>query len=315
MPFFGLLWLVAGTAGTLIRPPSGPWWWVVAGLTVVGAALLVTIAVRARSARRGLAAAFQTAYVPGAAPRATRVVWWRLVLPMISWRPDVRRVRNVRYLPSHRRGHRLDVYLSRRHRRPEAPVLIFFHGSHSLGSKMLGARPLLYRLAADGWVCVSAGRRQFRTGDAEQLADARAAMAWVHDNAATHGADPGKVFVAGGSAGANLAATAALSGGSVRAVIGLSGYYGDAGACATSDAPPFLIVHGALDTLVMRQDARAFADRLASVSARPVVYAELPGAHHNFDFFQSLRVHAVTDAIVTFANLTLGTECGGSSPS
>jgi acetyl esterase/lipase len=100
------------------------------------------------------------------------------------------------------------------------------------------------------------------------------------------------------------------------------GYYGSVGYsgpgptslqdCINPDAPPFLIVHGALDTLVLNQEARAFADRLRAVSEQPVVYAELPGANHNFDFFHSLRFHKVTDAIVRFTELTL--EVGRAEP-
>ncbi len=219
-----------------------------------------------------------------------------------------------------RRGNRLDVYVSRRHR-TGAPILVYFHGSFVVGNKMLGARPLIYRLAAQGWVCVSAGRRLFRAGYFDQLADARAALAWVHDNADAYSGDSNAVFVAGGSAGAHLAATAALSGTEVRGVIGLYGYYGNVGSgpgptsprdCINPDAPPFFIVHGALDTLVRHQEARAFADRLRAISRQPVVYAELPGANHNFDFFYSLRSHAVNDAIVRFAELTLGDDRAGS---
>ena len=92
---------------------------------------------------------------------------------------------------------------------------------------MLGARPLIYRLAAQGWVCVSADRRLFRAGYPDQLADTRAALAWVHDNAEAYGGDPDAVFVASGSAGANLAAPDALSGTNVRGVIGMYGCYGN----------------------------------------------------------------------------------------
>ena len=180
---------------------------------------------------------------------------------------------------------------------------------------MLGSRALIYRLAAQGWVCVSAGRRLFRAGYREQLADARGALAWVRYNAEAYGGDPDRVFAAGGSAGAHLAATAAMTGSNVAAVIGMYGYYGSVGAGPGStspqevinpDAPPFFIIHGALDTLVLHHEARAFAERVRAVSRQPVVYAELPGAQHNFDFFQSIRFHAVTDAIVRFAELTLG---------
>ena len=240
-------------------------------------------------------------------------MWWRLLLPVISWRPDVRRIRNRRYGPA-RRGNRLDVYVSRRVRAGAEPasVLVYFHAA--FGSKMLGSRALIYRLATQGWVCVSAGRRQFRASYPDQLADARAALAWVRDNAAAYGGDPDRILASGGSAGAHLAATAAMTGSHVAGVIGLYGYYGDIGAAPgptspqqviNPDAPPFFIVHGTLDTLIPHHEARAFADRLRAASHRPVAYAELPGAQHSFDAFQSIRFHAVTDAILRFAELAL----------
>ncbi len=313
VPFMGLWWLLAGTMGTLIHPEPGPLWWLVAGFTAGDVLLLARIAARAGSARPALSAALQSVYGPGGAPDYTRVPWWRLVLPVVSWRPDVRRIRNLRYGPA-RRGNRLDVYVSRRRRSSGAPVLVYLHGGGSrMGNKMFGARPLIYRLAAEGWVCISADYRLLRVGYRDQLADTRATLAWAHDNADAYGGDPDTVFVAGGSAGAHLAATAALSGAAVAGVIGMYGYYGNAGEsgqeptspqeCINPDAPPFLIIHGALDTLVRHQEARGFADRLRAVSRRPVVYAELPAANHNFDFFQSLRFHAVTDAVARFTEL------------
>jgi acetyl esterase/lipase len=176
---------------------------------------------------------------------------------------------------------------------------------------MLGARPMLYRLAARGWVCISADRRLFRAGYADQLADARATLDWARANVENYGGDPDTMIVAGGSAGANLASTAALTGAGVRGVIGLYGYYGSVGPGTEPlggvhpDAPPFLIVHGALDTLVLHQEARRFADGIRAVSRQPVVYAELPGAQHNFDFFHSVRSHAVVDAVIRFVELTV----------
>jgi acetyl esterase/lipase len=317
VPFLCLAWLLAGTAGTLTKPRADVRWWLVAGSAALDALLLAWIAIRARCARPALSAAFRAVYGPEGVPRQTRPAWWRLVLPIVFWRPDVRRIRNRRYGPA-RRGNRLDVYVSRRQRSDTrgAPVLVYIHGGAGvMGSKMLGGRPLLYRLAARGWVCVSVDYRLFRTGSGDQLADVRAALAWTRANARSFGGSPEAVFVVGGSSGAHLAATAALSGMEVCGVIGLYGYYGPAGRRGPDpaapherlhpDAPPFLIIHGALDTLVLREDARAFADRLRVVSGRPVVYAELPGAQHNFDFFYSLRFHTVTDAVVRFAELTL----------
>ena len=129
MPFLGLWWLLAGTMGTLIQPQSG-------ALVVAGR----------RFGRGGHAAAgadrgtrpIRPSGAVGGVSRRLRVPWSSPVhptglvadhaVPIISWRPDVRRIRNLRYGPA-RRGNRLDVYVSRRHRRTGAPVLVYFHGS------------------------------------------------------------------------------------------------------------------------------------------------------------------------------------------
>lgn len=320
-PFWGLWWLLAGTTATLVRPePGSPVWWLVVGLAAADTLMLVRIAMRARSARPALAAALEGAFGADATPRDTRPSWWRIVLlPFVAWRPDVRRIRNRRYGPA-RRGNRLDVYVSRRRLPTNAPVLVYLHGGgFVMGSKMLGARPLLYRLAARGWVCVSADYRLFRATYADQLADARAVVAWAREHAESYGGNPRSLILAGGSSGAHLAATVALSGTDVSAVIALYGYYGKTGGAHGPEpssphahinpaAPPFLIIHGALDTLVLREHARDFADRLREVSEQPVAYAELPGTQHNFDFFHSLRAHAVTDAVLRYAQLTLGAK-------
>jgi len=319
-PLVGLWWLIAGTIGTLINAESGFWWWAIAGLTAIDLLMLGWIMLRAHDARPALSDALARTFGPHAAMQFTRPHWWRLILPIISWRPDVRRVSNVRYGP-HGRGNRLDVYHPRRRLRGKAaPVLVYFHSA--LGSKLLGSHPLIYRLAAHGWVCVSAGRRQFGASYADQLADARAALEWVRDNAAVFGGDPTRIVASGGSAGANLAATAGLTSTDVAAVVCLYGFYGRLGPGAepTSPhqvigpgAPPFLIVHGSLDTLVPSREARTFAASLDAASTAPVAYAELPGTQHSFDVFHSVRFQAVTDSVVRFAELVLDDTVGTDS--
>ncbi len=60
------------------------------------------------------------------------------------------------------------------------------------------------------------------------------------------------------------------------------------------EAPPFFVIHGTHDTLVPVAQAREFVTRLRETSRNPVAYAELPGAHHAFDVFPSIRsAHAV----------------------
>ena len=111
------------------------------------------------------------------------------------------------------------------------------------------------------------------------MADARAAIAWVRTHAAGYGAEPGTLFVTGSSAGANLAIRAVCGGETgITGLICRYGYYGDL--APGGDMPPMLVVHGEKDILASVSGARAFAERVRAVSSRPVIYAELPGAHH-----------------------------------
>jgi acetyl esterase/lipase len=68
----------------------------------------------------------------------------------------------------------------------------------------------------------------------------------------------------------------------------------------TPDAPPFLVVHGTVDSLVPIAEARAFVDRLHDVSRNPVAYAEINGAQHAFDVFPSLRSSGVVRGVARF---------------
>jgi acetyl esterase/lipase len=72
----------------------------------------------------------------------------------------------------------------------------------------------------------------------------------------------------------------------------------------TPGAPPFLVVHGANDSLVPVAEARHFVELLRSASQSPVAYAELPGAQHAFEVFRSLRTAHVVDAIARFLGVT-----------
>ena len=60
-----------------------------------------------------------------------------------------------------------------------------------------------------------------------------------------------------------------------------------------NDAPPFLIIHGDLDTLAPVETARDFAEELRAVSKAPALYLELKGAQHAFEIFPSLRANRV----------------------
>jgi acetyl esterase/lipase len=248
-----------------------------------------------------------------------------LLTPIPVRSRGVRRIRNVHY-GEHRRQ-RLDVYRRSRNR-TGGPVLVYLHGGgYFSGGKHRESRALLHHFAARGWVCVSATYRLRPRADfTDHLDDARAALAWAHDNAGRHGGDVGAVVMAGSSAGAHLTALCALTQheqaeptrSRVDVAVCLYGYYGryygrgpvespvssplhlDA-----TKAPPFFVAHGDRDTYVPVGQARAFAEHLRRQSQREVAYAELPGAQHGFDLFRSWRFAAVVHGIDTFCAGTL----------
>ena len=66
------------------------------------------------------------------------------------------------------------------------------------------------------------------------------------------------------------------------------------------DAPPFLVVHGELDSLLPVAKAREFAGALKKASAAPVVYAELPGTEHGYETLCTPRAAHTVDAVHRF---------------
>ncbi len=65
-------------------------------------------------------------------------------------------------------------------------------------------------------------------------------------------------------------------------------------------APPFLVVHGELDTMVPVEEARHFCDAFCRTAAAPIVYAEIPAAQHAFEIFPSLRSAGVINGVERF---------------
>jgi acetyl esterase/lipase len=66
------------------------------------------------------------------------------------------------------------------------------------------------------------------------------------------------------------------------------------------DAPPFLVIHGDSDNVIPVHEARAFVDRLRSVSHAPVGYLEIPQAGHGFDLSDRWSTQAAVEATTQF---------------
>jgi acetyl esterase/lipase len=331
LPFVIVYWLVLSTSlaiaqGT-IHSAVG---WIALAVAVLAAVGVGVVVRRAVASRRVLDAALEATLGSGwrqaadGRPEPGIPLWRVLIAPLRPSPRAVLRQRNIAYGPAGK-ANLLDVY---RHRSQPGgrPTLVYFHpGGFFSGGKSRQARPIFDRLVRRGWVCVSANYRLRHDGlFPHNLSDAKRVIAWLREHAEEYGVDPGTIVVSGGSAGANLAVTCALTANdarfqpgfesadtSVAAAVGLYGYYGPAptdGSMPSSpedylrpDAPPMLLIHGDRDPMVPAGDVRRFAEVLRRTSSGPVVYAELPGGQHNFDQFPSIRCAAVAGAIEAFA--------------
>jgi acetyl esterase/lipase len=72
-----------------------------------------------------------------------------------------------------------------------------------------------------------------------------------------------------------------------------------------SAAPPFMIVHGELDSLTPVNDGRVFSHKLREVSDQPVVFAALPGAEHAFEGMHSPRTEHTIEGVYRFLEWSL----------
>jgi acetyl esterase/lipase len=210
----------------------------------------------------------------------------------------------------------LDVYRSR-DARDRAPVLLFVHGGAWEHGDKKSCAPYAIRFALRGYVCVAMNYRLSQ--DAPYPAavdDVRAAMAWTREHAPEYGGDGERIGLVGQSAGAHLAMLAAYGGGkeaiapiclvefygpadladpaarnmkSVRRFLDgtyrkAPGRYRDASPLSrvTPHAPPTLIIHGTVDTLVPVRQADALARALETAEV-PCTIIRLEGWGHAMD--------------------------------
>ena len=148
--------------------------------------------------------------------------------------PETLETVDVEYGPDPR--NRLDVY--RQERAKAAPVFVFVHGGgFTMGDKRSEASPF-YRNVGDfaarqGWIGVVPTYRLAPDNPWPAGAeDVAAVIGWIRDNIADHGGDPGRIVLAGQSAGAVHAASYlaherfhVASGGGIAGAVLMSGLY------------------------------------------------------------------------------------------
>jgi len=188
---------------------------------------------------------------------------------------------NISYGPDAR--HELDLYMPQQPL--NAPVVIQIHGgSWMRGKRERHARPLMHRLASEGWICAAISYRLSPAATfPDQVVDAKRAVAWIKDNIAEYGGDPGFVVTTGGSAGAHLASMVALTPGdpalqpgfeqadtAVQACVGFYGVYSLTNGDGTRSRWPFI------DRYVMKATPLEAPDRYRLGSPIHRVHADAP---------------------------------------
>lgn len=214
------------------------------GLGALGLALFaVSWVALVRVHRRGQMAvfssrhAFRTVGLPHDALQQSRGPMLHAAVPFWLRSGKVKRHRGIVHHRDDGSTLRADVF-HRRDTPANAPVLVYVHGGGwIIGYKKYQGLPLLNRLAAAGWVCISIDYRLSpKATFPDHLIDVKRGIAWSKTNAHRWGGDPGFTAIAGNSAGAHLASLAALTPGqnqpgfeeadtSVDALVGLYGVY------------------------------------------------------------------------------------------
>ncbi len=226
----------------------------------------------------------------------------------------------------------LDIYRPASSANGAAPVVVFLYGSTWRNGERGQYRFVGQRLARSGVLAIVADYRTVpRAMFPGFVEDAAAAVAWARAHASDHGGDPQRLYVAGHSAGAHIAALVGVDARylakhgmtprDLAGVIGLSGPYDFEIAgyedvfgpeaqwpqtqpirFVDGDEPPFLLVHGTGDRVVEAKDSQEMADKLRGAGVRAELLW-LPDAGHLAPLvamYRPGRHPALLDAIQAF---------------
>jgi pectinesterase len=135
--------------------------------------------------------------------------------------PTVRAVTDVTYVSrSHgnlRHDLKLDLYLPTASGRSSRPAIVFVHGGGWRTGVRANFAPMAIRMAERGYVAATISYRLSPEAPyPAAVIDAKAAVRWVRAHAADYGIDPGRIAIAGGSAGGQIAALTGVTNGEGR---------------------------------------------------------------------------------------------------
>jgi acetyl esterase/lipase len=231
---------------------------------------------------------------------------------------QVRVVADVDYVASAEyadKKDRLDIYVPDGAR--QAPVIIAIHGGGLRAGDKSGQTGIGQRLASAGHVTVIVNHRLSPgVSHPAHVEDIAAAVAWVKKNIATHGGDPGRIFVIGHSAGGYLTALLAtdrrflgahgLRPQDIRGFVPVSGFFyvdrpgvapdrpkdtwgtdvnvwksASPGTHVESGMPPLLLLYADGDDEWRRKQQAEFADAVRAKGNRNVETRMIAGRTHN----------------------------------
>lgn len=240
---------------------------------------------------------------------------------------DVFAVEDITYKTVDTISMALDIYQTKDVGSYPKPTLIFVHGGGWKGGERSDYLPYLIDYARKGYVAITVSYRLSRIAKfPAAVQDLNCAVRWVKANAETHGIDPERIALIGGSAGGHLSMMVGYGGNdplfeedcpfgessSVKAVINLYGptdltteeakkrnepisflgakydenpeIYRKASPrfYITPEAPPTLIFHGTIDTVVPVSQSDSLSLWLNDVDI-PHAYHRLRGWPHTMD--------------------------------
>lgn len=131
--------------------------------------------------------------------------------------PTVRAVTDVTYVRRGAHDLKLDLYLPAGDARAPRPAIVFVHGGGWRAGVRANFAPMAIRMAERGYVAATISYRLSPEAPyPAAIHDAKAAVRWVRAHAGEYGIDPGRIAIAGGSAGGQIAALTGVTNGEPR---------------------------------------------------------------------------------------------------
>ncbi len=203
LPFPAIIWLLASTILAFLQGDiNSIISWIIFGLAILTASGLAIIFFRGLKSIQIVFLAiediFKTSGVNKIDRKAGNYPRFHLIAllgPFFRRNWKVRHIPNISYGDVGKRN-LLDIY--HHHSRPvNAPVLIHLHGgAMTRGKKNREGLPLLYRLAAKGWLCISANYQLMPVAKFPlQLIDVKKVIAWVRNHGHEYGSDNQKFLL------------------------------------------------------------------------------------------------------------------------